>query len=101
VRQMLAELFDLPKDVVLDLPRITLVGNFQLTVENHRGVALYRREQIVIGCSGGRISISGRDLEIGYIYREEIAIAGHIQRVEIESSHSNDAPGSADAGDEA
>ena len=33
-----AELFDLPADIVAGLPRIELIGNGQLQMENHRGI---------------------------------------------------------------
>ena len=36
-----AELFDLPPDVVAGLPRLELVGNRQLYLEHHTGLLAY------------------------------------------------------------
>ena len=37
IRQAVAEFLDIPKDLVLDLPKVTLVGRNELYIENHRG----------------------------------------------------------------
>ena len=37
VREMIA----MPKDTVLNLPRIILLGNLQCCVENHQGILQY------------------------------------------------------------
>ena len=42
--QFTAKILDLPQDVVQDLPRITMIGNVQLYVENHRGVLHFSSE---------------------------------------------------------
>lgn len=38
LRSELADFFELPKDILLDLPRLTLLGNLRLVIENHRGL---------------------------------------------------------------
>ena len=38
ISQAMGRLLALPKDVVLHLPRITLLGNVQCCVENHQGI---------------------------------------------------------------
>ena len=37
-RDVIAEKFDLPKDVVLNLPKITIIGNNEIIIENHKGI---------------------------------------------------------------
>ena len=39
-----AEVFDLPADAVAGLPKLELVGDKELRVENHRGVLAYGQE---------------------------------------------------------
>ncbi|MFO8060339.1 MAG: sporulation protein YqfC [Bacillota bacterium] len=82
MRRSIADLFDLPKDVIMDLPRITLVGWMQLLVENHRGIVSFSSDLLVISCSGGFIRVSGRDMEISSIDHEEMLICGQIGAVE-------------------
>lgn len=76
LRQKLAGSLEIPKDVILDLPRITILGDLQVMIENHRGVIQYSPEQVVVGMSKGRIDITGTDLVIGVIHEEEITVTG-------------------------
>ncbi|EDT8929413.1 sporulation protein YqfC [Salmonella enterica subsp. enterica serovar Mbandaka] len=52
IQQKLLGILDLPDDVVFDLPKITLIGDIQLYIENHRGIIEYtpktRRIQLSI-----------------------------------------------------
>lgn len=78
LRQKLAQAFDLPKDIILDLPRIIIVGDLQLVVENHRGIVEYTPDKVVLAMENGRIHIVGEDLIIGSVYAEEITVTGKI-----------------------
>jgi len=82
LRGRVADLFELPKDVVLDLPRLTMIGHLQITIENHRGVRDYEDGHIIIALQRGELRIGGRGLAIGTIYQEEILITGFIQSLE-------------------
>ncbi len=81
LRQRLANSLEIPKDIVLDLPRVVILGDLQVTVENHRGVVHYSPELVVVGMSKGRIHIAGRDLVIGVIHDEEITVTGVLDSV--------------------
>lgn len=78
LRHRVANALDLPKDIVLDLPRMTIIGDLQAVIENHRGVVEYTPEKIVLNMDKGRLEIVGEDLHIGAIYKEEINITGRI-----------------------
>ena len=81
VRQLMTEILELPKDLVLDLPRMTLVGNVQLTLENHRGVILYTDTHIRIAVARGEIVIAGKKLTLRSILSDEIIVDGTIRNV--------------------
>ncbi len=81
-KDRLAGLFELPREIVMDVPRITMIGNLQVTVENHRGVIEYSPERCVIGIHNGQMTIQGRDLVIGIIYEDEITVTGFIGAVQ-------------------
>ena len=49
LRKWTATILDLPQDVALDLPRITMIGGLQLTVENHRGILHFSPHQPEVG----------------------------------------------------
>jgi sporulation protein YqfC len=76
-----ARVFDLPPDVVFDLPRVTMIGNRQLYIENHRGVLHFSEESLRLALSKGELEIRGRELVIRAILTEEVMIEGIIDSV--------------------
>ncbi|MBC7082154.1 MAG: sporulation protein YqfC [Bacillota bacterium] len=81
VEERLADLFEIPKNVLLDMPRIVLVGNVQLTVENHQGIVEYTQQRVRVATSRGEVAVEGRGLSISRITKTEIAIDGRIHRI--------------------
>lgn len=79
LKRRLTDVFDLPHDITLDLPRILLVGGLQAIVENHRGLIEYTPQKVVVGITRGQLAIQGEDLEIGLINTEEITVLGRIR----------------------
>ena len=78
-----AEVFDLPGDVVAGLPRVELLGDHQLRMENHRGILAYGSQEIQI--SGGRlvVKVRGEDLELRAMNASELLITGEIAGVDL------------------
>lgn len=77
-----AQVLDLPPDVA-GLPRIELLGDKELRVENHKGILAYGTEEIHI--SGGRlvIRVLGSDLELRSMNASELLITGCVHTVEL------------------
>lgn len=82
IKESISELLELPKDIILDLPRITLVGNLQLYIENHRGLIEYSNQRIRIYTKNGIMRIMGKNLVIKTVIREEIIVVGLIEHIE-------------------
>ncbi|MBX6377065.1 MAG: sporulation protein YqfC [Clostridia bacterium] len=78
----LAEGLELPRDAVLDLPRITVIGDLEVTVENHRGLVRYAPEEVLVGVGKGRLRITGRDLSIALIHDEALRVVGRIAAIQ-------------------
>lgn len=78
-----AEVFDLPGDVVAGLPRVEILGDRQLRMENHRGILAYGDEEICV--SGGKliIKVRGRHLELRAMNALELLITGEIAGVDL------------------
>ncbi len=74
--QRLAGLLEIPQDIVLDLPRITMLGNKQLLVENHKGIIEYTGVLVRIKLSQGELAITGSDLVIGNFQAEQLLVEG-------------------------
>jgi len=73
----------MPQDVVYDLPRLTMIGDRQLYIENHRGIVHFSNEKLRLALSKGEIEVTGSDLVIRTIWTEEIFVEGVITNIEI------------------
>ncbi len=76
--QILANLLEIPQDIVLDLPRITMLGNKQLLIENHKGIIEYSSCLIRIKLNQGMLKVQGEDLSLGSLQAEQILVDGMI-----------------------
>ncbi|MBW7473707.1 sporulation protein YqfC [Paenibacillus oenotherae] len=83
LRKMAADLLDLPQDVVFDLPRLTMIGDRQLYIENHRGVLHFSSDKLRLALSKGELEITGQELVIRTIWTEEVFVEGHIRHIEV------------------
>ncbi len=80
-RQRLTEIFDLPQEVIFDLPLISIVGNLNLKVENHRGIIKYTPKLVEIRIKRGQLIIQGRQLKVDHINEEKLVIIGKIDNL--------------------
>lgn len=81
VKQQFSEMLEIPSDVMLDLPKIVLVGNLQVYLENHRGITEYTPELVRIAVGEGEIEIAGEGLQLRNILPEEICVEGQIKSI--------------------
>lgn len=84
IKSSLSELLELPKDIVLDLPKITMIGNLQVYIENHKGIIEYSNQRIRINTNIGIIRIIGKNMYIRTIVTEEVIIVGEIETFEFQ-----------------
>jgi sporulation protein YqfC len=59
VRSTVSEMFELPKEITLNMPKISLIGNNQMLVENHRGIIEYTPNIIRVNSTVGVIRVQG------------------------------------------
>ena len=83
-REIIAEKFDLPKDIVLNVPKITIIGNEEITIENHKGIILFERNIMKINTKVKPINIEGENFEILYIGDSTITISGKFKSISYE-----------------
>lgn len=81
LRKLTAQFLDLPKDVVFDIPRMTMIGNMQLYIENHRGVKEFSDRMLKLQLTTGCVEIIGQQLVIRTILTEEVMVEGLIEQV--------------------
>ena len=82
VLDTVAELFDLPADLVAGLPHLEMVGSRQLYLEHHAGILAYSEEQIDVNTTAGALRVRGEGLSLLAMTAEELRIGGRIAAVE-------------------
>ena len=81
VLDAVAELFDLPADIVAGLPHLEMVGQRQLYLEHHTGLLSYSTERIDANTTAGVLRVTGRELSLIAMTAEELRIGGRIEAV--------------------
>lgn len=81
---IISEKLDLPKDVILNLPKITILGNTEITIENHKGIILFEKNIIKINTKVKVVNIEGDNFEILYIADATITISGKFKSISYE-----------------
>jgi len=81
VRNWMADKMDLPQDVMMDLPRITMIGQIHVYIENHRGLLGFTDSEVRLLLKQGQLLIKGKALVIKTILPEEILLEGKIDQV--------------------
>lgn len=82
VMEDLAELFDLPGDVVAGLPHLEMMGGRRLFLERHTGILAYSDTVIDVNTPGGVLRIQGEALSLEAMTGEELRVGGEIRSVE-------------------
>ncbi len=82
LKQKMAEATNLPKDVVLGIPILTMTGRMELCIENYRGIIEYTDVLIRVQSKSGQIRVSGKRMQIEYYTNDEMKITGYIQSIE-------------------
>ena len=83
-KEIIMNRMDIPKDFIYDLPKISILGKEEITIENHKGIISFEKNLVKISTINGNITIKGSDFEILYIATTTIVINGKCTSVELE-----------------
>lgn len=81
VQQGFANALEIPEDTLLNLPKITMIGNTKVLIENHMGVIEYTPQKLRIGVSFGEVVIIGREFFLKNILSDELSLKGRIESI--------------------
>ncbi|MED4288982.1 sporulation protein YqfC [Priestia megaterium] len=81
MKRWMTKTIELPADVLMDLPRITLVGQIHIYIENHKGLLAFSDTEIRVLLKQGQMLIRGEGLVIKVILPEELVLEGKINQV--------------------
>ena len=82
VIDLAAERLEIPAFGLHGLPRLTLTGDRQLLVEQHRGLTRYSAGEITIALQKGSVRLTGKNLRLVAMDKEAVLIAGEIRCLE-------------------
>lgn len=69
---------DLPKEIMLGLPLLTIIGTREVRIENFKNIIEFSEEKIRISTSSGILKIEGKSLVLSEINSKSISISGSI-----------------------
>ncbi|MBQ9721423.1 MAG: sporulation protein [Oscillospiraceae bacterium] len=84
LRTRMAELFDLPADLVAGLAHMELLGDRQFFLEGHQGILAYSDTQIDISTGASVVRVRGSGVELRSMTGSDVRIRGSIDAVEFE-----------------
>lgn len=83
MRAMFAEALEMPEELALDLPRVTLIGNVSLHIENHRGIINYSAQEVRLRVSEGYLIARGSGFKLRSISKMDATLEGEINNLAI------------------
>ncbi len=84
IREKVADAMELPKEIALSMPKITVLAGKEASVENYKGVIELSREKIRLYTAAGILNLTGENLDISAITDEDVTIQGIISKIEFE-----------------
>lgn len=83
--ELISEKLDIPKDILMNIPRLTLSGNRELVIENYFSISEYTPELIKIKAPDYILKIDGDGLKLSLISREALKISGIFTQISFEN----------------
>lgn len=84
-KEKLVDTLDFPIDIALGLPKITIIGQKEVTVENHKGIIKFENDELIINTDLGMLKILGKNLEITLVGGTTITLRGIFKAIVYES----------------
>lgn len=81
-QESLADFFEMPKELICNLPRITLIGDVQMLLENYGGIIEYNDKLLRLKVREGEVVVKGKNFKIKNFLSDELLIEGKITSVE-------------------
>ncbi|MBA5849874.1 sporulation protein YqfC [Clostridium sp. cel8] len=80
-KQNVADKLDLPRDIILNMPKIQVTGDNEIIIENHKGIVLFEKDKIKVDSGIGIISIYGSEFEVLFMGGSTITIGGKFKSI--------------------
>lgn len=80
------KLFEIPEELVSDIPKVTIMGFNRMLIENYKCVLEYQDFYIRIKMKNGLLSIEGYNLEMNEMTKDDLVITGNIEDLDFEDN---------------
>ena len=84
ISESVADAWGVPKDVIMNIPRMTISGDKEIYIEHHKGIMEYTDTEIRVSTAMGTVRVKGTKLVIERIRIEDLLISGTFTRIEYE-----------------
>lgn len=81
-RDKMQKALEIPVELLKNYPRITIIGNESVFIENYKAILEYEKNIIRIS---NNISVFGEGLNVEEITADDILIVGKLRTIEFES----------------
>lgn len=81
LRKKATQILDLPQDVTMEMPRVTMIGSVHIYIENHRGVLRFTDNELRLLLTNGQLLVKGSTFVLRIILPEEVLLEGKIDEV--------------------
>jgi sporulation protein YqfC len=82
LKSRVSSILELPKEVVLNLPLITMIGTQEVTIQNYKGITEYSEKCIRVNTNSGTFKVEGESMVLKLITEELITVVGKINKTE-------------------
>ncbi len=85
IKETFSDMWGIPKDIIMDLPRLIITGSREIYIENHRGIIKFSDNEILIKTQEGILGVYGDKLEIEHIRTNDMLILGYFKKIGYEN----------------
>ena len=78
-------ILEMPKEISTNDSKLTILGFNEVLIENYKNILEYEDMYIRINTQIGAINISGFNLSLNQMTRDDILVTGKIEKLEFES----------------
>ena len=83
IRERLASAASMPKDVVMGASVVTVLGDFEVCIENYRGITDYTESLVRVQTKSGQIRLTGSRLQSEYYTNDEMNVPGKMPTLQL------------------
>lgn len=83
-KQKIKNFLEIPKEIISNIPKITIVGSNEMLIENYKGILEYEEFFVRVNTYIGIINVNGLNLNLNQITEDDIIITGKIDSIDIE-----------------